>query len=322
MSPLSSSKIIKTKILENSIEYQELFMGFQSNFLSDLYSRYQSLENGNLVLYFERLLHQNILRQKDYDLNFDLSFSKFWENHRSIIPKKNSITTIAKDTYLPKETTRRKILHLTKQKILNKKDKNIGWLPNEQYINSYNLFIQKEIDGVSKLLVFVCKKLGLSFSKEEITEEYKKKFSFYWFHLLSAELEYLKLWSLQLKDLELLFIGLQITNMFATKTKNYNISRSNIDKNSSVIKNFTDSSISATSISEATGISRATCVRKLEILVKLKMISQDKISRRYYLIQSGESKELISQEFTEKITKIFSEFYFICIRALGSRTSG
>ena len=116
MSLISSPKIIETKILENFIEYQELFIGFQSSFLSGLYNRYQGLENGNLVLYFAKLLHQDILRHKDYDLNFDLSFNKFWENHHSIIPKKKSIIQIANDTYIPKETARRKIAQLTKKK--------------------------------------------------------------------------------------------------------------------------------------------------------------------------------------------------------------
>ena len=149
MSLISSPKIIETKILENFIEYQELFIGFQSSFLSGLYNRYQGLENGNLVLYFAKLLHQDILRHKDYDLNFDLSFNKFWENHHSIIPKKKSIIQIANDTYIPKETARRKIAQLTKKKILSRQNKNLGWLPNEQYKKSYNLFIQKEIENVS-----------------------------------------------------------------------------------------------------------------------------------------------------------------------------
>jgi hypothetical protein len=317
----SSPKIIETKILEHFVEYQELFIEIQSNFLSGLYNRYQGIENGNLVLYFAKLVHQDILRHKDYDLNFDLSLNKFWKNHSSIIPKKNSIIKIANDTYLPKETARRKILQLTKQKILSSQNRNLGWLPNEQYKKSYNLFIQKEIEDVSRLVAFVCKKIDLPFSKEKISEEYKQKFSFYWFHYLSVQIEYLKSWSLQIKDLELLLIALQITSIFAVQNNKENISHDKLYKNPSVIKNSKDSSISATSISEVTGIPRATCIRKLETLVELKMISQDQISKRYYLSSQSLSKDLISKQLTEKVTKIFSKFYFICIRALCFKNS-
>ena len=319
MSLISSPKIIETKILENFIEYQELFIGFQSSFLSGLYNRYQGLENGNLVLYFAKLLHQDILRHKDYDLNFDLSFNKFWENHHSIIPKKNSIIQIANDTYLPKETTRRKILQLTKQKILSRQNKNLGWLPNERYKKSYNLFIQKEIEDVSRLVAFVCKKINLPFSREKIVEEYKQKFSFYWFHYLSAQIEYLKSWRLQIKDLDLILIVLEVENISTLQINKDIISHEKLYQNPSVIKNFKGSRISATSISEVTGIPRATCIRKLETLIKLKMISQDKISKKYYLSPQSLSSNLISKQLTKKATKIFSEFYFICLRALTTK---
>ena len=176
---LLSANNIEKNILKNYIEYEYLFVSFQSKFLTNLYNRYQSLENGNLVLYFAKETHQNILRQKNYDLNFDISFDKFWVNQSKVIPKKKSIIKIAKDTMLPKETARRKILQLIKQKVLDKKDRNIGWLPNEQYKQSYNLVVDKEINDICKLISFVCEKLNISIYKEEIEKEIKEKFSFY-----------------------------------------------------------------------------------------------------------------------------------------------
>ena len=78
MSLSFSPSIIENKILENFIEYQDIFIEFQSNFLINLHKRYQGVENGNLVLYFARLAHQDILRQKDYNLSFNISFENFW----------------------------------------------------------------------------------------------------------------------------------------------------------------------------------------------------------------------------------------------------
>jgi len=315
-----SAKTIENRILENYVEYQYLFIEFQSKFLSGLYSRYQSVENGNLVLYFAKQTHQDILRRKDYDLNFNLSYDNFWKNHHAAKLTPRSIIKIAEDTFLPKETARRKILQLIKQKVLNKKNRNVGWLPSEEYKQSYNFFISKEIDNVCKLISFICGKVNYSISTEEIRKEIKDKFSFYWFHYLGAQLEYLKLWNKQFNDLELVLIFLQVAYLFTSKAKNRYISHKNLFDDPSLLKEFIGASISATSVSDVTKISRATCVRKLETLVKLKVISQDNNTKRYYLIPNITSENLILRNITQKIVKNFSEFFFICIRAINSKT--
>lgn len=312
---------IEEKILENYIEYQNLFSNFQSNFLSDLYKRYQGMETANLALYFARQSHENILRQKDYDFNFNLSFKKFWQNHSKIEPKKHSIIKIASEVSLPKETTRRKILQLVKQKVIGKKNGNFGWLPNEQYKESYNSVIINEIENLSELIQFTFTKTDISISKQELQNELQEKFSFYWFHYLNAQLEYFKIWGNQLKDLDLILITLQITTILASRAKEKKLSYESIYNNPSMIKDFNDSSISATSISEVTNIPRATCIRKLKTLILLKMISQDKNSKRYYLSPANISKNLISKQITKNIVKVFSNFFFICLKTISFKTS-
>ena len=320
MQPLSA-KTIENKILENYFEYQNLFIEFQSKFLSSLYFRYQSIENGNLALYYAKQTHQDILRQKDYNLNFDLSYEKLWINHNEINPRQIPIIKIATETHLPKETTRRKILQLIKQKVLNKKNRNIGWLPNEKYKQSYNLFINEEIKDVTKLICFVSEKINLFISSEATTKELKKKFSFYWFHYLDAQLKYFSLWSKQFKDLELILIFLQVACLFISKAKKKNLSHKALYNDPSLLKEFISASISATAISEVTKIPRATCVRKLETLVKLKIILKDEITKRYYMIPYALEKNLISQKKTKDVVKLFSEFYFICLRAITITTT-
>jgi|TARA_B110000259_G_scaffold148078_1_gene167032 hypothetical protein len=317
---LSSSKTIEDEILNNYVDYQHLFINFQSKFLSSLYSRYQSLESGKIVLHFARETHQDILRQKDYDLNFNISYENFWENHSKTKPRQRSLIKIAEDILLPKETIRRKILLLIKQKVLSKKNKNIAWLPNEQYKQNYSSFINEEVNDVSKLIIFICEKNKIKISREVLTEELKKKFSFFWFHYLGAQIEYLKLWNKQLNDLELVFITLQVASLFTKKAKEKGLSHSNIYNNPALIKNFISASVGATSISEVTGIPRATCLRKLETLVKNKIISKDKNSKRYYLIPNSISEDLISLESTKGVVKIFSNFFFICLRAMNVKT--
>ena len=315
-----TAKEIEKSILENYIEYQYLFVEFQSKFLSGLYTRYQSVENGNLVIYFARQTHQDILRQKDYDLNFNINYEKLWENHHAITPKRRSLIKIAEDTLLPKETVRRKILQLIKQKVIDKKNRNIGWLPSEQHKQSYNLVISQEIDDVCKLISFVYGKINQSILKEDVVNEIKKKFSFYWFHYLGAQLEYLKVWGKHFDDRELIFIFLQVAHLFTSRAKEKNLSHADLYDNPSLLKEFISSSISATSVSEVTGIPRATCVRKLDFLSKMKMVSKDQISKRYYIIPSALKDNLVSRKITEKAVKIFSEFFFICIRTINAKT--
>jgi len=311
-----STEIIKNTILENYVEYQYLFTEFQSKFLSDLYARHQSLENANLVLYFAKKTHQDILRERDYDFNFNISYKKFWQNHSKIDPKQISIIKIATDTLLPKETARRKILQLVKQKVLSKKNRNIGWLPNEQYKQNYNLFTHQEIEDVSRLIIFLCQKLNYPISREAVTKEIRDKFSFYWFHYLEAQLEYFKICNKQFKDFDLMFIFLQLTHLFTSKKKQKKLSYKKIYSNPSLLKDFINISISATSISEVTKIPRATCVRKLEFLVKLRLILQDNITKKYYVVPNDVADNLISKKVTEQVVKNFSNFFFICLRAI------
>ena len=112
---------------------------------------------------------------------------------------------------------------------------------------------------------------------------------------------------------------MQVVNLFASKVKNKNITHKNLFDNPNLFKEFITASISATSIAEVTKIPRATCVRKLEHLVKLKMVSQDKISKRYYIIPDATADNLISQEITDKVVSIFSNLYFICVRAIKAK---
>jgi len=317
---LPTKESVAKTIFENYIEYQYLFLEFQSKFLSDLHYRYRNIENGNLVLYYARQIHHDILRQKDYDLNYDISYEKFWKNHLEINPNQIPIIRIAKATSLPKETARRKILQLIKQKVLNKKNKNIRWLPSEQYKQNYNLFIINEIEGVARLISFICKKQNYPISTEDIKKEIKEKFSYYWFHYLGAQLEYLGVWSKELNDIELGLIFLQVAHLFSSKVKARNLSHKEIYDNPSALKEFKEASISATSISEVTKIPRATCIRKLEILSKKKLISRDEVSKRYYIIPGAISKNLISEKLTKKVVEVFSEFFFICVRAIKVKT--
>ena len=54
-------------------------------------------------------------------------------------------------------------------------------------------------------------------------------------------------------------------------------------------------------------------------MVSQKLLTQDKKSKRYYIIPEALNKSLVSKDLTEKVTGLFSDFYFIVIKALNTR---
>ena len=158
------AETIKEKILENWLNYLKLFTPIQSNFLSDLYKRYHCLDSGNIVLFFAKKTHQAILRKKEYDLSYDLSFEKFWHNHNEVNIENSTIIKIARNANLPKETTRRKIAELTKQKVFNRVKRNIIWFPSNEYKKNYNETVNEEIKQLVKLTKYVTDKVNRNFS--------------------------------------------------------------------------------------------------------------------------------------------------------------
>ena len=76
------NKIDKKSIEEifenNSNKLLPIFFEMQSTFLSGIYKRYGDLEGGQIVIFFARNLHLNVMRKREEDLSFDLSLEKFW----------------------------------------------------------------------------------------------------------------------------------------------------------------------------------------------------------------------------------------------------
>ena len=66
-------KNIEKVLLDNFIDLMPPFYEMESSFLSGIYERYGDLEGGNIVIFFARDLHLEILRKREVDLNFSLS---------------------------------------------------------------------------------------------------------------------------------------------------------------------------------------------------------------------------------------------------------
>lgn len=317
----NSKNLTKDKIKEiykkNYSKIEDEFLNIQSLFLSDIYKRYlQDLDSANIVLCYAKNLHNSILKQREEDLEYCISFDSFWKNHSEIKQKNFKISDICFLTGLPKETARRKVQLLLKNNVLKKNGKKTFWEPTIKEKNTYNQLIDGHIIKIIRLINLMSNFIGLNIPKEKIIYEIKKNFSFYWFHYLKVQLEYLKIWQEKTKDLELLLIIIECLILanreYAKKDISYELHFFN--KKSS--DNETPD-VSATSISDITSIPRATCIRKLEKLVKHKIIKKNKATKKYFFdIFSSHKNYINTKEISSEIMNIYSDFYLIFLRSL------
>ena len=311
-------------LLDNFLKLMPSFYEMQSSFLSGIYKRYGDLEGGHIVIFFARDLHLQILRKREKDLDFNLSLDNFWNNHKNINQGKKKVIFISRETGLPKETTRRKLINLIKKKHIKKIEKNkIFWEPVSEFKETYIKIIEEQISSLSKFIYEQGKFLNLNLSYVKIQKEIKTNYSFFWYHYLNFQLEYIKFWQQRLKDLELLLIGLQAQ----IQTLNFLNRKTSVDFNSLFLNklpkgiNIKDANISATSISEITGIPRATCIRKLERFVKMKFLEKDKSTKRYYLLlgQLNSNPLIPATEGMKKTLHIFSAFSSIVLKGISAK---
>ena len=266
MKPLEN-KLIQKNLTDNFIKLMPTFYEMESSFLSGIYKRYGDLEGGNIVIFFARDCHLEILRKREKDLNFNLSLDNFWNNHKDIHQAKKKIILVSQQTGLPKETARRKIISLIKKKHLKKGDRNkLYWEPDFPQKETYLKIIDEEINSLSKFIFEQVKILSLPLPLAKIEREIRNNYSFYWYHFLNVQLEYIKFWQDKLKDLEMLLIGVQVLiltlNSLRRNFTNFNSVLGNQKGLKSILEFNAD--ISATSVSDITGIPRATCIRKLD----------------------------------------------------------
>ena len=308
-------QMLQRAILDNWAAYSNNFMSFESDYLANLNKNFKSIDNAYLALIFVKRVHQEILRFREQDLNSDISLEKFWDNHERVQQEKLTIMEISKISGLPKETARRKLLYLIKNKFLAKKGNIITWTPDEDFKKNYFQSVEYYSTLFSQLLKNAAKYINIDLDVEVIKKDIKKKFSFYMFHFLDVQQRYLKLFLDKLGDLELFFIGLQVIIVTAIRLKEKNYSMNDFFRNPDLVKEYQQYDISATSISDVTGIPRATCIRKLDQLAKLKIVQQSKITKRYYILPELFGK-FLNKEQTTQVAELFSKFYSLFIRTL------
>ena len=58
------------------------FYEMQSAFLSEVYKRYKGIETANVILCFARSMHLEIIRQREKNMNHDISLDNLFSNSK------------------------------------------------------------------------------------------------------------------------------------------------------------------------------------------------------------------------------------------------
>ena len=335
---LYSTEVISKIVYQNHESILAEFYEMQSNFLSARYKMNKSIETTNILTLLGRNLHLEIFRQRERDLNFDISLSNFLKiNH--FLENNNygeraglKIVSIVESTGIPKETVRRKLNKLVEGKVIkfDKKNKIYFYNLTQRNTELYNNFIEADIKSVARFVMSIAKYLNLNLKTKYVENEIKSQFSFYYYHFYNSQIAWMRMWQKEIKDVDLIFITIQAL----IPTLKYS-SKNNKNKNEVDYQNFHSligkgdadykkdpNTINASSISDVSGIPRATCIRKLQKLVKLGMLVKEVNTKRYYVNQtaSERAKFITKKENILSTINIFSDLLSILISALSSKS--
>ena len=319
-----SSKTISNILFKNPVNLLAEFYEMQNHFLIARYKINKSIETSNILTFLGRSLHLAIFRQREKNLNHDISLKNFFSNNKIIKEHGHKIVSIVNFTGIPKETVRRKLKNLIEKKVIifDKKYKEYVWNLDPQDEEMFMNFMNKDIKSIAKFVFSITKHLNLNLKIKFIEDEIKEQFSFYYYHYYSCQLNWMKMWQTKIKDIDLIFIVIQALIPTLKNTNiNYEVKQDNIhtiigktDTKSNILSN----AVSANSISQISGIPRATCIRKLEKLVQLGMLVRETKTKRYYINQNANdrTKHITKKENVIFTIEVFSEFLSIIISAL------
>ena len=191
-----------------------------------------------------------------------VDYDTFYKD-RSIEIEKINLSDISKDLEIPKESVRRKILELEKERVIKKTGK-------KMFVNRSTLVATQAIDTLKDMssLLFEFNKLlknEKAFTVDEISSSMKENFSFCWYQFYKFIFVYTNRWRKEVKNLETMCIGILVM-LNASHNKSFKVKDLNLKTYQKKVMGSDEKGINAMSLSDITGIPRPTVVRKLKYL--------------------------------------------------------
>ena len=263
-------KLINQVIKNNFALLAPSFFTLTSNWFIRAYDHFKDIDKFVIIIY---LINKDLIFFRKNGVKID--YETFYRD-KSIEIDKINISDISKDLNIPKESTRRKILDLEKSGVIKKSGKKIFIIRDTLYsaratdtlneiaaiLHEFNKILKKE------------KLVNEVFSVKEIIASIKENFSFCLYQFNKFWFSYMDRWRDELKDLEILCIGMVVV-INAVKNKKFN-PKKNLRTFQKQLMGSDLRGVNAMSISEITGIPRPTVVRKLKYLINKKFLHIDK----------------------------------------------
>ena len=259
-------KIINKVIQDNFAALAPCYFTLTSNWFVRAYDHWKDIDKFVIIIY---LIHQDLVyfRQNGLKINYETFYEK-----KSIEISKINISDISKDLRVPKESIRRKVLELEKQKVIKKTGKKI-FIVRDTLYSAKAVETLAEVANILHEFNKILKKEKLVnevYSVNEIILSIKENFSYCMYQFNKFWFAYLNRWREELKDLESLGIGMVVI-INAVKNKDFT-PKKNIRSYHKELMGSDNRGVNAMSISEITGIPRPTVVRKLKYLIDKKYL--------------------------------------------------
>ena len=259
-------KKIHKIIQDNFAALAPSFFTLTSNWFVRAYEHYKDIDKFVIIIY---LVNQDLIffRQNGVKIDYDTFYKD-----KTIEINKINISDISKDLKVPKESIRRKILELEKKGVIKRTGKKI-------FVVRDTLYKARTTDTLTEVATIlhefnkILKQEKLStevYSIDQIIKAMKENFSFCWYQFNKFWFIYLDRWRYELKDLEILAIGMVVV-INAVKNKNF-FPKKGLKSYRKELMGSDARGVNAMSISEITGIPRPTVVRKLKYLIDKKFL--------------------------------------------------
>ena len=318
--PSISNEINEDKIFEiinkNFSKLAPAYFSLVTNWLIRSYSEYRNIEKFIILIY---LINKDLILFRKNGIIID--YDTFYKDKSLEIPKIN-ISDISRDLLIPKESVRRKIEALEKERVIKKTGKKI-FIERSGYITAQ---AKKTLEEFSILVskfseILASEKISnRAFNVSEISNSIKENFSFCWYHFYKFLFVFTNRWKTDTKtlDLETICIGLIV---LINTVQNKNFKNKDFDREIffKEVKKNNQVGMNAFSISDITGIPRATVVRKLEFLIKNKFLNIDKKklysfsmnikTKQFKIIKKLQDKNMIS--LSSFLYRVFNQINLI-----------
>ena len=296
------SKKISLVLSNNPLIIMKHWIKFQQEWVRNTYDHFKDHEKYIILMYLISKTWQDSSNLfKFYSIN------EYYSQNEINLPT-IALSEISRDLMMPKETIRRKLVELEKQKIIKRNGQKIILVKLALSVQKPEISIKALSIFFEKLSILLSEQawFGPAISKEDIEKYFKKYYTVFWYHFFKLQIPFLVKWKTVFGDLESWRIwanmGINQSLNLEKISKKLNTEIKSLDNNQeslyfdSIRINEPVHGINASSISEISGIPRATVLRKLKKLLREKIIKRNK-KLEFFLTNDGNLNEKIKANF-------------------------